>query len=62
LIQEDPAGVKWIVNRGRRAGAVVQSFRYQGAGHLFTDPSLPDHDGPGAALAWQRSLSFLGGL
>jgi dienelactone hydrolase len=44
------------------AGAAVQVFRYPVAGHLFTDPSLPDHDGQGAALAWQRSLSFLGGL
>lgn len=44
------------------ADAAVQTFRYPDAGHLFTDPSLPDHDGPGAALAWQRSLSFLSGL
>jgi dienelactone hydrolase len=44
------------------AGAAVQVFRYPGAGHLFTDPSLPDHDGPGAALAWQRSLTFLNAL
>ncbi len=44
------------------AGAAVQTFRYPDAGHLFTDPSLPDHDGPGAALARQRSLSFLSGL
>ena len=41
------------------AGAAVQVFRYLGAGHLFTDPATPDHDGPAAALAWQRSLSFL---
>jgi dienelactone hydrolase len=44
------------------AGAAVQVFRYLGAGHLFTDPGTPDHDGPAAALAWQRSLSFLAGL
>lgn len=44
------------------AGAAVQVFRYPGAGHLFTDPSLPDYDTQGSALAWQRSLSFLGEL
>lgn len=43
------------------AGAVVRVFRYPGAGHLFTDPGTPDHDGPAACLAWQRSLGFLGG-
>lgn len=43
------------------AGAAVQVFRYPGAGHLFTDPSLPDHNGQDATLAWQRSLSFLSG-
>ena len=41
------------------AGAVVQIFRYPRAGHLFTDPATPDHDGPAADLAWQRGLSFL---
>lgn len=44
------------------AGARVQVFRYPAAGHLFTDPATPDHDGPAAALAWQRSLTFLSGL
>jgi dienelactone hydrolase len=44
------------------AGAAVQVFRYPGAGHLFTDPATPDHDGRAAALAWQRSLSFLADL
>jgi dienelactone hydrolase len=44
------------------AGAAVSVFRYPGAGHLFTDPGSPDHNGPAAALAWQRSLSFLARL
>ena len=44
------------------AGAAVQVFRYPGAGHLFTDPSLPDHDTQFASLAWERSLSFLSEL
>jgi dienelactone hydrolase len=41
------------------AGAAVQVFRYPGAGHLFTDPGTPGHDGPAADLAWQRGLRFL---
>jgi dienelactone hydrolase len=40
----------------------VQVFRYPGAGHLFTDPDAPDHDGLAGALAWQRSLRFFSGL
>jgi dienelactone hydrolase len=44
------------------AGAVVRVFRYPGAGHLFTDPGTPDHDGPAADLAWQRGISFLSSL
>jgi dienelactone hydrolase len=45
-----------------RAGAVVQVFRYPGAGHLFTDPDISDYDGPAAALAWERGLRFVGDL
>jgi dienelactone hydrolase len=44
------------------AGAAVQLFRYPGAGHFFTDPGTPDRDDAAAALAWQRSLEFLGRL
>jgi dienelactone hydrolase len=44
------------------AGAAVRVFRYPAAGHLFTDQGTPDHDGPAADLAWQRSLDFLSGL
>jgi dienelactone hydrolase len=42
------------------AGATVEFFWYPGAGHLFTDPGTPDHDDAAAALAWRRSLEFLG--
>lgn len=43
----------------RRAGADVEIFRYQGAGHLFTDPDLPDYDGHYAEQAWAIALDFL---
>jgi dienelactone hydrolase len=51
----------WQTAAPRKAvGAEV--FRYAGAGHLFTDPSLPDHDAAAAALLWERGLAFLAAL
>jgi len=44
----------------RRAGAEVEVFRYRGAGHLFTDPQLPDYDEHAAEQAWAIALDFLG--
>ncbi|MEU9046497.1 MULTISPECIES: dienelactone hydrolase family protein [unclassified Kitasatospora] len=45
--------------RMRRAGAEVEVHRYRGAGHLFTDPELPDYDEQAAERAWAASLDFL---
>jgi dienelactone hydrolase len=42
-----------------KAGAAIEVFRYPGAGHLYTDPDLPDYDAGAADLTWQRSLEFL---
>ena len=43
----------------RAAGAAVEVFDYAGAGHLFTDPSLPaEHQPDEAALLWERVLAF----
>nr|WP_184934938.1 dienelactone hydrolase family protein [Kitasatospora kifunensis] len=46
----------------RRAGAEVEVHRYRGAGHLFTDPELPDYDAEAAETAWAASLDFLAEL
>lgn len=46
----------------RRAGADVEIFRYPGAGHLFTDTDLPDHDAEAAEEAWVVALAFLESL
>ncbi|MGS2614977.1 dienelactone hydrolase family protein [Micromonospora sp. LZ34] len=43
------------------AGAAVDVYRYPGAGHLFTDPDVPDHDARPAERTWERSLVFLAG-
>ncbi|MFF9348617.1 dienelactone hydrolase family protein [Streptomyces sp. NPDC014734] len=48
--------------RMRRTGADVEIYRYPGAGHLFTDPDLPDHDQASAELAWKVALGFLATL
>ncbi|WP_406287431.1 dienelactone hydrolase family protein [Embleya sp. NBC_00896] len=43
----------------RRAGAEVEIHRYRGAGHLFTDPDLPDYDREAASRAWAIASDFL---
>ncbi|MFC5744955.1 dienelactone hydrolase family protein [Actinomadura rugatobispora] len=48
--------------RMRRAGADVEIYRYPGAGHLFTDPGLPDHDPEAAERAWAIALDFIADL
>lgn len=44
------------------AGVALEAHRYPGAGHLFTDPDLPDHDAAAAALLWRRVADFLAAL
>lgn len=44
------------------AGGTIEVFDYPGAGHLFTDPSLPaEYDPVGTELLWSRVLPFVGG-
>ncbi|MEV5241689.1 dienelactone hydrolase family protein [Streptomyces cinnamoneus] len=45
--------------RMQRAGADVEVHRYRGAGHLFTDSGLPDHDAEAADATWKVALAFL---
>ncbi|MFE2098143.1 dienelactone hydrolase family protein [Streptomyces sp. NPDC059468] len=46
----------------RKAGADVEIYRYAGAGHLYTDPGLPDHDAEAAEATWRVALGFLDSL
>ncbi|MEV6397636.1 dienelactone hydrolase family protein [Streptomyces sp. NPDC051907] len=46
----------------QRTGADVEIYRYPGAGHLYTDPDLPDYDESAAELTWRTSLGFLATL
>ncbi|AWK08069.1 dienelactone hydrolase [Streptomyces spongiicola] len=48
----------WYLRMGR-AGADVEVHRYPGAGHLYTDPGLPDHDEEAAGRTWRVALGFL---
>ncbi|MEU8620018.1 dienelactone hydrolase family protein [Streptomyces sp. NPDC048623] len=45
-----------------RAGADVEVYRYRGAGHLYTDPELPDYDAEAAERTWAVALAFLDSL
>ncbi|MFC4030368.1 dienelactone hydrolase family protein [Streptomyces polygonati] len=45
--------------RMRKAGADVEIHRYRGAGHLYTDPELPDYDAEAAERTWAVALDFL---
>ncbi|MFJ3583933.1 dienelactone hydrolase family protein [Streptomyces sp. NPDC090127] len=51
----------WYLQMGR-AGADVEVYRYPGAGHLFTDPDLPDFDEDAAERTWTVALAFLESL
>jgi dienelactone hydrolase len=48
--------------RMRGAGADVEVHRYRGAGHLYTDPDLPDWDEEAAERTWSTALGFLAEL
>lgn len=45
-----------------RAGADVEVYPYAGAGHLYTDPSLDDHDAEAAEATWRTALGFVAEL
>jgi dienelactone hydrolase len=50
-----------LLSEAGHGGGAVEVFDYPGAGHLFTDPSLPaEYDQRSADVLWQRALAFLG--
>ena len=51
----------WYLQMGR-TGAEVEVYRYAGAGHLYTDPGLPDYDAEAAEATWRVALGFLDSL
>jgi dienelactone hydrolase len=52
-------GIDALVSQIHASGSPVESFNYDGSGHLFTDASLPtEYDAQAAELLWQRVLAF----
>ena len=59
----DQAEIDGMAADVRAAGAPFEVFEYAGAGHLFTDPSLPaEFDSAAAETLRERVLALLGGL
>ncbi len=59
----DQAEIDGMAADVRAAGGRFELFEYAGAGHLFTDPSLPaEYDSAATELLWGRVLALLGGL
>ncbi|RVU15699.1 dienelactone hydrolase [Streptomyces antnestii] len=48
----------WYLQMGK-AGADIEVYRYAGAGHLYTDPELPDYDAEATEATWRVALGFL---
>lgn len=64
--EDDPfRNQEWIdavAAQVRSSGGSVEVFDYPGAGHLFTDASLPaEYDQQAADLLWTRVISFCSG-
>lgn len=58
---EPDEGVRWLEGALRDAGREVQFHRYAGVGHWFVEEDRADAYSPAAAaLAWERTLAFLG--
>jgi dienelactone hydrolase len=49
---------EWIADAARLP-IDLEVHRYPGAGHYFTDATLPDHDPAAATLALDRAVAFL---
>jgi dienelactone hydrolase len=48
-----------VMRSVNRAGADAEYFQYPGAGHLFTDPGLPEeHDPDATERLWERVIAF----
>ncbi len=57
---EPLAGVRELEESIRAAGRDVEFHVYPNTGHCFFEPNRPDaYDASAAALAWERSVSFL---
>ncbi|MFC7467608.1 dienelactone hydrolase family protein [Actinomadura keratinilytica] len=51
-----------LVPADAAGGADVEVYRHPGAGHLYTDPELPDYDAEAAEATWRTVQGFLDSL
>jgi dienelactone hydrolase len=56
---EESVFTEWQVDA---RGVDLELHRYDGVGHYFLDPSLPDYNREAAGLCMERSLAFLRAL
>jgi len=59
---EEEEWVAWWRDTAAARGLAPQLWRYPGAGHLFTDEAIEEHDPAAAALLWSRARDFLANL
>lgn len=59
---ESEEWIEWWQAEAEARGLAPRLYRYPGAGHLFTDPTIEDDDPAAAALLWGRARSFLATL
>ncbi|MFG3255646.1 dienelactone hydrolase family protein [Streptomyces sp. NPDC048172] len=56
----EEAGITGLAAEVRAAGAPFDQYDYEGTGHLFSDPELPEeYDKESAELMFSRALEFL---
>jgi carboxymethylenebutenolidase len=58
--ERDPLAPRATLEDIRTRHPAVELHVYPGAGHAFENVEQPSHDPDAAALAWQRSIAFLG--
>jgi dienelactone hydrolase len=58
----DAASLKDLNDRGRELSVAAEVYRYPGAGHFFTDTTLPEFNQNAARLTWERVIDYLARL
>ncbi len=56
---EDPAYIAVMETHMKDAGIATSFYFYPGTHHWFMESDRPEYDPAAAALAWERTLSFL---
>ncbi len=56
---ESLAWVNWMAEAMKATGVVTTLFIYPGLAHWFVESDRPEYDPAAAALAWERTFTFL---